>query len=81
MTANAVGRAISRVPSIAERGNIEGLCRAIVNAAPGTGRTVTTHLYSPDAVHLIDAELRVMAMEREAGPRKLALVNKPKEPA
>lgn len=66
-TANAVGRAISRVPAIAARGNIAGLCRAVVNTAPGHGRTVTSHLYSPDAVHIIDAELRVMAMERDAG--------------
>lgn len=52
-TLNAVGRAISRVPEIAARGNIAGLCRAVVNTAPGHGRTVTSYLYSARAVALI----------------------------
>lgn len=58
---NAVGRAISRVPEIAARGNIPGLCRAVVNTAPGHGRTVTSYLYSPRAVELIGCQLGISA--------------------
>lgn len=56
-----VGRAISRVPTLKDRGNIDGLCRAVVNAAPGNGRTVTSYLYSDAAVKLIAAEVRAVA--------------------
>lgn len=50
VTPNAVGRIISKLEL---RGNIEGMCRAILNVAPTTGRNVETYLYSPKAVHRI----------------------------
>lgn len=46
-----VGRIIT---SLGLRGNKEGLCRAIINKARGHNRTVTTYLYSPNAVELIE---------------------------
>ena len=47
-----IGRVITK---LGLRGNKRGLARAILNTARGSGRTVVTYLYSPDAVVRIEA--------------------------
>ena len=53
-SAQMVGRVVS---DLGFRGNIDGICRAIVNKAKGHQRTVTSYLYSPAAVEAIGKEL------------------------
>ncbi len=55
VTANRVGRTIT---ALELRGNKPGLARAVLNKAKGHDKTVTSYLYSPVAVVLIEARLR-----------------------
>ncbi len=55
VTANRVGRTIT---ALELRGNKPGLARAVLNKAKGHDKTVTSYIYSPVAVVLIEARLR-----------------------
>ena len=55
VSARQVGIAIS---ALGLRGKQEGMCRAIVNKSRSTDRTVTSFLYSPKAVEMIEAHMR-----------------------
>ena len=46
------------ITALGLRGNHEGLCRAIVNKSRSSDRTVTTYLYSPEAVGMVEAYLQ-----------------------
>lgn len=52
MSANVVGRTITK---LGIRGNIDGVARAIINKAAHSERTVTSYLYSPKGVKMIEA--------------------------
>lgn len=54
ISSQRVGRTISE---LGLRGNYPGLSKAIVNKAKGHDRTVTSYLYSPDAVIRIESSL------------------------
>jgi len=54
ISSQRVGRTISELNL---RGNIPGLSKAIVNKAKGHDRTVTSHIYSPEAVRRIESSL------------------------
>lgn len=58
ITPNAVGRLISAIPELAQRGDIPGMCRPVVNKAPGCTREVVSFIYSPAAVARIESQMR-----------------------
>jgi prophage antirepressor-like protein len=62
ITANAVGKAIT---ALGLRG-VEGMSRAVLNKASHSDRTVTTYLYSPEAVAQIEKHLRANGHARAA---------------